>query len=162
MCSVISLQCLYVGVSSISVSSLSMSVSHFSLSSHLSLAVLSQSQSHIASGGQSVSKSWCRAPSGAHDQIFITVRQLRSCFFLWGALSNERTNLSFLYAAGTCQRSLLGPESLGTRDHILLSHSQGSVAVLKSQSHIATDGQSVSKSWCRAPFGAYDQIFSTV
>jgi hypothetical protein len=32
----------------------------------------------------------------------------------------------------------------------------------QSQSHIATDGQSVSKSWCRAPFGAYDQIFSTV
>jgi hypothetical protein len=30
----------------------------------------------------------------------------------------------------------------------------------QSQSHIATDGQSVSKSWCRAPFGAYDQIFS--
>jgi hypothetical protein len=29
---------------------------------------------------QSVSKSWCRAPSGAHDQIFITVWQLRSCF----------------------------------------------------------------------------------
>jgi hypothetical protein len=30
------------------------------------------------------------------------------------------------------------------------------------QSHIATDGQSVSKSSCRAPSGAYDQIFSTV
>jgi hypothetical protein len=34
----------------------------------------------IATDGQSVSKSWCRAPSGAHDQIFITVWQLRSCF----------------------------------------------------------------------------------
>jgi hypothetical protein len=33
----------------------------------------SQSQSHIATDGQSVSKSWCRAPSGAHDQIFIAV-----------------------------------------------------------------------------------------
>jgi hypothetical protein len=33
----------------------------------------SQSQSHIATDGQSVSKSWCRAPSGVHDQIFITV-----------------------------------------------------------------------------------------
>jgi hypothetical protein len=31
-----------------------------------------------------------------------------------------------------------------------------------SQSHIATDGQSASKSWCRAPSGAYDQIFITV
>jgi hypothetical protein len=37
----------------------------------------SQSQSHIATVGQSVSKSWCRAPSGAYDQIFIAVRQLR-------------------------------------------------------------------------------------
>jgi hypothetical protein len=26
----------------------------------------------IATDGQSVSKSWCRAPSGAHDQIFLT------------------------------------------------------------------------------------------
>jgi hypothetical protein len=25
-------------------------------------------------------------------------------------------------------------------------------------SYIATDGQSASSSWCRAPFGAYDQI----
>jgi hypothetical protein len=33
----------------------------------------SQSQSHIATDGQSVSKSWCRAPSGAHGQILITL-----------------------------------------------------------------------------------------
>jgi hypothetical protein len=40
----------------------------------------------------------------------------------------------------------------------------------KSQSHMATDGQSigpsvsqsVSQSWCRAPSGTYDQIFITV
>jgi positive regulator of sigma E activity len=31
--------------------------------------------------------------------------QLRVCF-LWGALSDERTGLSFVYAAGSCQRSL--------------------------------------------------------
>jgi hypothetical protein len=54
---------------------------------------------------QSVSKCWCRAPSGVHDQIFITVWQLQSCF-LWGALSGERTGLSFVYVAGSCQRSL--------------------------------------------------------
>jgi uncharacterized PurR-regulated membrane protein YhhQ (DUF165 family) len=34
---------------------------------------LSQSQSHIATDGQSISKSWCRAPSGAHDKILITL-----------------------------------------------------------------------------------------
>jgi hypothetical protein len=41
----------------------------------------SQSQSHIATDGQSISKSWRRAP-----QIFITLWQLRSCFLgrsLW-------------------------------------------------------------------------------
>jgi hypothetical protein len=37
---------------------------------------LSQSQSHNATDGQPVSKSWCRAPSGAHDQIFVTVCHL--------------------------------------------------------------------------------------
>jgi hypothetical protein len=42
---------------------------------------------------------------GAHDQIFITVWQLRSCFSS-GALSDEKTGLSFVYAAGPCQRSL--------------------------------------------------------
>jgi hypothetical protein len=40
----------------------------------------SQSQSHTATDGQSISKSWCWAPSGAHDKIFIIVWQLRSCF----------------------------------------------------------------------------------
>jgi hypothetical protein len=42
-------------------------------------------------------------PFGAYDQIFITVRQLR--FFMWGALSDERTGLSFTTAAGPRQRS---------------------------------------------------------
>jgi hypothetical protein len=31
------------------------------------------SQSHIATDCQSVSRSWCRAPSGAHDKIFTTL-----------------------------------------------------------------------------------------
>jgi hypothetical protein len=39
---------------------------------------LSQSQIHIATDGQSISKSWCPAPSGAHDQICITLWQLQS------------------------------------------------------------------------------------
>jgi hypothetical protein len=41
-----------------------------------------QSQSHIATDGQSVSKSWCQAPSGAHDQIFITVLTVTVLFFM--------------------------------------------------------------------------------
>jgi hypothetical protein len=59
----------------------------------------SPSPSHIATDGHSVSKSWYRAPSGAHDQIFITV---------WHLLA-------------LASAVFLGSESLGTRDHILLS-----------------------------------------
>jgi hypothetical protein len=33
----------------------------------------SQSQSHIATDGQSVIQSWCRVQSAAYDQVFITV-----------------------------------------------------------------------------------------
>jgi hypothetical protein len=39
----------------------------------------SQSQSHFTTDGQSVSPSWFRAPSGAHDQILITVWHLLFC-----------------------------------------------------------------------------------
>jgi hypothetical protein len=39
----------------------------------------SESQSHIATDGQSICLSWCWAPSAAHDQILITVWQLLSC-----------------------------------------------------------------------------------
>jgi hypothetical protein len=38
-----------------------------------------QSQSHVTTDGQSVSPSWCRSPSGAHDQILVTVWQLLIC-----------------------------------------------------------------------------------
>jgi hypothetical protein len=67
---------------------------------------LKSSQSHIATDGQSVSKSWCRAPSGTHDQIFSYYYLTVTVLFLWGALSDERTGLSFLHAAGSSQRGL--------------------------------------------------------
>jgi hypothetical protein len=54
-----------------------------------------------AADGQSVSLG-VEPPSGAHDQIFITLWQLRSCFC--GAPSLSR--MSFVYAAGPCRRSL--------------------------------------------------------
>jgi hypothetical protein len=43
-------------------------------------------------------------PSGAYDQIFITCVTV-TVLFLWGALSDERTGLSFVYAAGSRKRS---------------------------------------------------------
>jgi hypothetical protein len=67
----------------------------FHLPPHESSSSESQSQSHIATDGQSISKSWCRAPSAAHDQIFITFWHLRPCFS--GAPSLTRGWVCLLY-----------------------------------------------------------------
>jgi hypothetical protein len=40
---------------------------------------------------------------------------------MWGALSDRRTGLSFTVTAGLDSTVILGSESRGTRDHILLS-----------------------------------------
>jgi hypothetical protein len=80
----------------------------------------SQSQSHIAIDGQSISKSWCRAPSGAHDQIFITFWQLRSYFCGAPSLTRGRVCLLFMLLA-LSSAVFLGSESLGTSVHILRS-----------------------------------------
>jgi hypothetical protein len=69
---------------------------------------------------QSVSKFWCRAPSEAHDQIFITVWQLQPCFC--GATSLMRGRVWLLYMLlALANAVILRSESLETRDHILLS-----------------------------------------
>jgi hypothetical protein len=52
-----------------------------------------------------------KQPSGAYDQIFFFRSEYGICltvtFFIpWDALSDERTGLSFVCAAGPCQRSL--------------------------------------------------------
>jgi hypothetical protein len=60
-------------------------------------------------------------PSGAYDQIFITVRQLRVC---WGgvlSLTRGRVyRLQLLLAIASAV--IFGSEFRGTRDHILMSH----------------------------------------
>jgi hypothetical protein len=59
----------------------------------------SQSQSRLSTNSQSASASWCQAHSWAFDQKFVFVWcfywKLRSCL-LWGALSDERSGLSFV------------------------------------------------------------------
>jgi hypothetical protein len=143
-------------------------------------------KSYIATEGRSISKSWCRAPSRAHDQIFITVRQLRSCSCGTPSLTRGRVSLFYMLLA-LVSAVFLGPESLGSRDYILLSpfsdfpfrrllrlagsrwrssslppHGCQRQSQSPSQSYIATDGRSISKSWCRASSGAHDQIFIIV
>jgi hypothetical protein len=69
------------------------------------------SQSHIATDGQSVSKSWCRVP----DCLTVTV------LFLFGALSDQRTGLPVYMLLAPASAVFLVSESLGACDHILLS-----------------------------------------
>jgi hypothetical protein len=70
------------------------------------------------SAGQSVLE--FKHPSGAYDQIFIIVWQLRVCWF--GAPSLTRGRVCRLQLLLVLARAvILGSESLVTRDHILLS-----------------------------------------
>jgi hypothetical protein len=96
----------------------------------------SQNQSHIATDGQSVSKSRCSAPAGAHDQIFTTVRQLRSCFC--EAPSMTRGRFCILYMLlGLPAQSFSGPIALGlaTKFYCLRFETSLFVASYDSQGH---------------------------
>jgi hypothetical protein len=65
----------------------------------------SSSQSHIATDGQSISKPWCRTPfGGSWPDIYYCLTVTVWC--LLGALSDERTGLSFIYVDGPRQSSL--------------------------------------------------------
>jgi hypothetical protein len=78
------------------------------------------SQSHIATDGQSVSQSWCRAPSGALGQILITLWQLRSCFVGRPLWREDGSCLLYMLLA-LASAVFLGSELFWTRDHILLT-----------------------------------------
>jgi hypothetical protein len=79
-----------------------------------------QSQSHIATDDQSISKSRCRAPFGAYGQIFITLWQLRSCFCETSSLTRGWVCILHMLLV-LVSVDFLDSESLRTRDHILLS-----------------------------------------
>jgi hypothetical protein len=61
-------------------------------------------QSYVTTDGQSASLFRCQAPIWA-PRPGLYCCQTVSGFLMWGALSNERTGLSFTTAAGHCQRS---------------------------------------------------------
>jgi hypothetical protein len=73
--------------------------------------VNSESESYVTTDGQSASLSWYKAPiRGLRPDFYFCTEygiRLTATFLIpWGALSDERTGLSFVCAAGPCQRSL--------------------------------------------------------
>jgi hypothetical protein len=73
--------------------------------------VKSQSQSYITTEGQSANLYWYQAPSGAHDKIFIIVRQLRICWC--GALSLTRGRVCRLQLLLALASAFSGPSPAG-------------------------------------------------
>jgi hypothetical protein len=71
----------------------------------------SESESYVTTDGQSASLSWYKAPIwGLRPDFYFRMEygiRLTVTFLIpWGALSDERTGLSFVCAAGPCQRSV--------------------------------------------------------
>jgi hypothetical protein len=107
------------------------STSDFALFSATNMFILmalyeSESESYVATDGQSASLSWNRAPIWGLWPDCITIRQLRVCWCEPLSLSDKRTGLSFEIAAGPCQRSFsrgrarsVAWYSLG-EDHVLI------------------------------------------
>jgi hypothetical protein len=142
---------------------------------------MSESVSGITTDAFSVSLSWNTAP----------IWDLRpDCYYcqrgagllMSGALSDERTGLSFTITAGPRQHSHSQVRvPYDSRPHFTVSDyklpfsssptthratvevfdlpSTRDPPVCQSQSYISTDDRSISKSWCRAPSGAHGQIF---
>jgi hypothetical protein len=72
-------------------------------SSTLTLAE-SEPESYVTTNGQSASLSWNKGPIWGLRPDFYYRRTVAS-LLIWGALSDERTGLSFTIAAGSSQRS---------------------------------------------------------
>jgi hypothetical protein len=89
---------------------------HLELSSFGTDSKSSQSQSHIVTDGQSASKSWCQAPLLLFDSY--------SFVFVGRPLWWENGCLLYMLLA-LVSAVFLGSESLGTRDHIIVSHIWG-------------------------------------
>jgi hypothetical protein len=66
--------------------------------------ILRRSQSHVTTYGQSVSLSWCKAPVWGLRPDFYFYQRVAG-LLMWGALSDEKTGLSFTISAGSRQHS---------------------------------------------------------
>jgi hypothetical protein len=68
------------------------------------LRTVTESESYVTTDSQSASVSWNKAPIRGLRPDFYCRRTVAG-LFMWGALSDERTGLSFTIAAGPSQRS---------------------------------------------------------
>jgi hypothetical protein len=144
-----------------------------------------QSQSHITTDDQPVSESWFRAPSGAHDQMLITVCQSQSHIMAddqsvsasWFRAPSGAHDQILILCDSYCFVDIGPPLWREVGSVIWFSHLNcfSSVNLLLAPSSIpgpllsewvsewiTTDGQSVCLFWCRAPSGAHDQILITI
>jgi hypothetical protein len=78
-----------------------------------------QSQSYVTTDSQCSSLSWCQPAFWAQDQIFVTVRHFRVCCCGAPSLMRGRVcRLQLLLVLASAV--ILGSDSRGTHDHILL------------------------------------------
>jgi hypothetical protein len=100
----------------------------------------SQSQSYVTIDGQSASLSWNKAPIwGLRPHLYYC--QIVPGLLMWGALSDERTGLSFArvtVSSNTCKSVVLDLVSKWLDDYA------------ESESYVTTDGQPASLSWNKA------------
>jgi hypothetical protein len=82
--------------------------------------IIFESESYVTTDGQSASLSWNKAPIWGLRPGFYYCQTVTG-LLMWGALSDERADLSFIIASSPRQHSHLGSEARGTRDHISLS-----------------------------------------
>jgi hypothetical protein len=82
----------------------------------------SESESYVTTDGQSASLSWNKTPIWGLGPYFYYCQTAAGLLML-GALSDERMGLSFTITAGLASAVILGSESRGTRDQMLLSPS---------------------------------------
>jgi hypothetical protein len=121
--------------------------------------------SYLTTDGQLASLSWSKAPIwGLRPDLY----------YLWGALSDERTGLSFIYAAGPCQRNFSRVQvPWDSRPYFTVSElrlpfssppttrrvtvevfhpaSKRGLHTSESESYVTTDGQPASLAWNKAP-----------
>jgi hypothetical protein len=107
---------------------------------------MSESESYSTTDNQSGSQSWNKAPIGGLQPDFYYCQTVAG-LLMWGALSDEKTGLSFTIAAGPRQRShSLIQVPWDSRPNFTVSDPS------QSQSYFTTGGlPPISPSWRQAP-----------